>query len=228
MGVLGENFRLRQQLIAEYQRTGNRPFEYTRPVPTQPGHAYPKEAPIELTAFPLYEASAGGGSCIGGGGSGAARISPHFQVVTEVSGCLFMHMPAVNQSGDMLFYGGGLRWTPRASHRLSPYLQAMFGGKKVTHETVDLDLRKELIAEWNDGSGTIPHYPKRSDWSVEITNNGPALSVGAGLDIVLARPFAWRVVNFEYSHAWMGDVDMIRPQNAVRFSTAAVLRIGTW
>jgi hypothetical protein len=228
IGLFGENFRLRQELINEYKKSGNRPFEYVKPTPTEPPGIYPKEAPIELAAFPVFETFLGSGSsCIGGGGSGAARISPQFQVVTEVSGCLIMHMPAVNQSGDMLYYGGGLRWTPRAARKVSPYMQVTFGGKKVTHETADLDLRKELIDEWNDGNGTI-HYPKRSDWAVEITHNGPALGFGGGLDVVFSRPFAWRVVNFEYSHAWVGDVAMIQPQNAVRFSTAAVLRIGTW
>ena len=90
-----------------------------------------------------------------------------------------------------------------------------------------MPIRKELIDEWNDGNGTI-HYPKRSDWAVEITHNGPALGFGGGLDVVFSRPFAWRVVNFEYSHAWMDDVVNIHPQNALRISTGAVLRIGTW
>ncbi|HXY52612.1 MAG TPA: hypothetical protein VEI01_24415 [Terriglobales bacterium] len=137
-------------------------------------------------------------------------------------------MPASNQSGDSLFYGGGLRWTPRAAHRVSPYLQMMLGGKKVTHETVDKALRTKLLGEWNDGSGTLPHYPKRSDYSVEITNNGPALGFGGGVDWVVVRPFAWRLVNVEYCHTWMNNVVMIQPQNALRVSMGAVLRIGTW
>src|SRR3974377_519879 len=115
--------------------------EFVRPLP--------KEADIELTAFPLYEAFLGGGSCVGGGGSGAARVHPRLQGVAEGSGGLSRHMPASNQSGDSLFYGGGVRWTPRAAHHVSPYLQLMFGGKKVTHETVDHALQKQLYADWN-------------------------------------------------------------------------------
>ena len=42
-------------------------------------HMYPKEAPVELTAFPYYDTFLGGGSCIGGGGTGAARINPSFR-----------------------------------------------------------------------------------------------------------------------------------------------------
>jgi hypothetical protein len=229
IGLLGENYRTRKELIADYKKTGQKPFQYWRS--TQTNHepqSYPKEAPIELTAFPLYESFLGGGSCLGGGGSGAARVNPQLQVVAEVSGCLIMHMPASNQSGDSRFYGGGLRWTPRASHFISPFVQVMFGGKKVTHETDDLALRKKLFEEWNNGNGTLPHYPKRSDWSVEVTNNGPSLGFGGGLDIVFARAFAWRLLDLEYSHTWMGDVAMIQPQNALRVSTGAVLRIGTW
>jgi hypothetical protein len=228
IGLFRENHQLRKELLADYKRTGEKAFEYVRPVQPEHQGSYPKEASIELTAFPLYETFLGGGGCIGGGGSGAARVNPRLQVVAEVSGCLIMHMPASNQSGDSLFYGGGMRWTPRAAHQLSPYLQVMFGGQKVTHETVDHELQKKLYAEWSDGNGTLPHYPKRSDWSVEITNNGPALGVVGGFDAVIARSFAWRVVNVEYSHAWMGDVAMIHPQNRLRVSTGAVLRIGTW
>jgi len=228
IGLLRDNFRIRQELLANYRTSGEKPFEFVRPETRSDSRSYPKEAPIELSAFPLYETYLRGGACIGGGGSGAARVSPHIQIVAEVSGCLIMHMPAANQSGDSLFYGGGVRWTPRAAHRISPFLQLMIGGSKTTHETDDLALRKKLLGEWNDGSGTLGHYPKRSDWSVEIASNGPYLGFGGGFDMVIARPFAWRVLTIDYSHTWMGDVAMIRPQGVLRISTGAVLRIGTW
>lgn len=230
MGVLNGNHPIRRELVKKYHETGEKPFEYVRPQKPEweLERTYPKEAPIELTAFPLYESFLGGGSCVGGGGSGAGRINPRWQYVAEVSGCLVMHMAAANQSGDSLFYGGGVRWTPRAAHNLSPYVELMFGGKKVTHETDDVDLREKLIADWNDGGGTLPHYPKRSDWSIEVVNNGPAIRVGGGFDVVWTRPFAWRLVDVSYSHAWINNSDMIRAQNAIRISTGAVLRIGTW
>jgi hypothetical protein len=230
IGLFGENHLLRKELLDAYRKTGEKPFEFVRAAQPEGEftHAYPKEAPIELTAFPLYE-SFGGRSCIGGGGSGAARIDPRFQIVTELSGCLIMHMPTATQSGDSLFYGGGMRWTPRAAHSISPYAQVMFGGKKIAQETDYPEVRDKLFQAWNDGNNsTGAHYPKRSEWQTEIVNNGPALSVGGGLDVVLSRPFAWRLINVEYSHTWMGDVAMIQPQNAVRVSTGAVLRIGTW
>jgi hypothetical protein len=228
LGLLGEDFVLRKELVAEYKAGGEKPFEYVRPAKPEMERTYPKEADVELTAFPVYERFLGGGSCIGGGGSGASRLNPNFQLIGEVSGCLVMHMPAPDQSGDELFYGGGVRWTPLAAHRVSPFMQVMFGGKKVTHETDDIPLREKLMAEWNDGSGTAQHYPKRSDWSVEVVRNGPALGVGGGFDWVLTRAFAWRMVNLEYSHAWIDNADMIQPQNALRITTGAVLRLGTW
>ena len=232
IGVFGENYRLRKEWLADYKTKGEKPFEFvpnnlTGTSPEGP-RKYPLAAPIELTAFPYAESFLGGGSCIGGGGSGAARINSSWQVLAEVSGCQVMHMPQANQSGDSLFYGGGFRWTPLATHRISPFTEFLFGGKKVTHETDDLALRKELVQAWDDGNGPLGHYPKRSDWSVEVSNNGPSVVAGGGLDVVVSRPFAWRVINLEYSHTWMTDVAMIHPQNSVRISTGAVLRIGTW
>jgi hypothetical protein len=230
IGVMGQNFRLRQQLLAEYKRTGEKPFQYIRPENYQGNfeRTYPKEAPIELSAFPVYEKFIGSKGCIGGGGSGASRIDPQWQVLAEVSGCLLMGWPASNQSGDSLYYGGGFRWTPRAAHHISPYMQVMLGGRKVTHEVDDLALRKKLFKEWDNGDGTLPHYPKRSDWSVESATNGPDLGVGGGFDVILARAFAWRVLDLQYSHSWIGDVGGVQPQNAIRISMGAVLRIGTW
>ena len=229
IGVNADEYRIRRELLAEYKAGGEKPFEYVRLPQPDDDREYPKEADIELTIFPVYENLLGTGhSCVGGGGSGASRINPSFQLVAEVSGCLIMHMPSANQSADSLFYGGGVRWTPLAAHRVSPYAQIMFGGKKVTHETDDLALRSQLLDEWDDGKGPLHHYPKRSDWSVEVANNGPALGFGGGFDVIVARPFAWRLLNVEYTHAWIGDVAMIHPQDTLRITTGAVLRIGTW
>jgi len=232
IGVWGKNFKLRQDLLADYKRTGEKPFEFVsrRSLPTSPESPsrYPLEAPIELTAFPYYETFLGGGSCIGGGGSGAARVNSSWQVLAELNGCLIMHMPNGNQSGDSLFYGGGARWTPHAAHRISPYAEFLFGGRKVTHEIDDISLRKQLMKAWNDGKGPLKHYPKRSDWSAEVSKNGTSIVAGGGVDVVITRPFAWRIISLDYSHTWMPDVGMIHPQNGLRISTSAVLRIGTW
>jgi hypothetical protein len=108
------------------------------------------------------------------------------------------------------------------------FAQFMFGGRKVTMEIMDNELREQLLKEWNDGNGTLPHYPKRSDYSVENAQNGPSIAIGGGFDVVIIRPFAWRVLNIEYTHSWMNDVAQIHPQEGLKISTQAVVRIGTW
>jgi len=234
MGLFGDNFRIRKTLLEDYRSgEGEKPFVYVKdawkPAGVDFTHApRSKEADIELTAFPYYETFLGGGSCIGGGGSGAARVNPQWQVITEISGCLIMHQPSYNISGDSLFYGGGFRWTPMAARRFSPFGQFMFGGRKVTQEVDNLTLKALLTKEWNDGSGTLPHYPMRSAWSVENSQNGPSVAVGGGFDWVVTRPFAWRVINLEYTRTWINDVAQIHPQEGLKISTQAVVRIGTW
>ena len=233
LNLYGEDYEIRNRLFEDYKNgSGEKPFQFVKnawiPKGVEFSHPHPKEATIELTAFPYYETFLGGGSCVGGGGSGAARVNPKLQVITEVSGCLIMNMPHSNYSADSLFYGGGFRWTPAAARRFSPFAQFMFGGRKVTMEIMDSALREKLLNEWNDGNGTLPHYPKRSDYSVENAQNGPSIAVGGGFDVVVARPFAWRVLNIEYTHSWMNDVAQIHPQEGLKISMQAVVRIGTW
>jgi hypothetical protein len=88
--------------------------------------------------------------------------------------------------------------------------------------------KKELIDAWNDGSGTLPHYPKRSDWSVKHQENGFAVAIGGGVDLVVNRAFAWRIGNVEYTHSWLPNVDQIHASQGVRFTSGLMLRIGTW
>ena len=233
LNLFGANYEIRKELLEDYRNgSGEKPFQFVKNAWMREGvefsHPRPKEATIELTAFPYYETFLGGGSCIGGGGAGAARVNPKLQVITEVSGCLVMHMPHSNYSADSLFYGGGFRWTPMAANRFSPFAQFMFGGRKVTMEIMDVALHEELRKEWSDGSGKLAHFPKRSDYSVEQSQNGPSIAVGGGFDVVVTRPFAWRVLNIEYTHSWMKDVAEIHPQEGLKISMQAVVRIGTW
>ena len=52
---------------------------------------------------------------------------------------------------------------------------------------------KTLINEW--ALNEIPHYPKRSAWSVEYQQFGFAMTMGGGFDAVFGRAFAWRVLD---------------------------------
>jgi hypothetical protein len=46
----------------------------------------------------------------------------------------------------------------------------------------------------------------------------------------VTRPFAWRLLNVEYTHSWMNDIGPIKPQEGLKISTQAVVRIefGHW
>jgi hypothetical protein len=226
IGLGGSEYQLRKEMVAEFRNgTGPRPFEFSqRPQVSESRTS--DVASIELAAFPNYE-RLGGRNWSRGGGSGATRLSPDWQIVAEVNGCLIMGFPTAVESGDSLVYGAGPRWTPRAAHKVSPYLEFLFGGRKVTYDLNNPELHEKLIDAWNDGSGTLPHYPTRSDWSTETSANGISIASGGGVDFVLTRAFAWRFSS-QYTHSWMGDVAGMRPQNGFRLTTEAVLRIGSW
>ena len=229
IGVNHEAFLQRKQMMEDYKAgiTG-KPFEFVKRPSDDEGREYPKAAPIELSAFPDFEHFFGGHNCIGGGGQGAARVNPSLQVIAEINGCLMMGMPMYEISGDSLFYGGGLRWTPMSTRRVSAHTDFLFGGRKVTYEVDDLALKRSLLDQWNDGNGTLPHYPKRSDWSFETASNGPSLEAGGGMDVVVTRAFTWRLADLHYTHSWMPDAGPLHVQSGIRFTTQAVLRIGTW
>jgi hypothetical protein len=115
-----------------------------------------------------------------------------------------------------------------AARRFSPFGQFMFGGRKVTQEIDNLALKQQLLNAWNDGNGTLGHYPTRSAYEFETAQNGPSIAAGGGFDWVVTRPFAWRLLNVEYTHTWIQDVGPIHPQQGLKISTQAVVRIGTW
>ena len=232
IGVNHEAFLERKQMMEDYKKgISGRPFEFVKRPGEDAPTEYPKVASIELAAFPDFEHFFGGHSgysCIGGGGQGAARVNPSWQVIAEVNGCLMMGMPSSNESGDTLFYGGGLRWTPMSGRRVSAHTDFLFGGRKTTYEVDDLAMRKYLMDQWADGNGPLHHYPKRSDWSFETASNGPSLEAGGGMDVVVTRAFTWRLADLHYTHSWMADAGPFHTQGGIRFTTQAVLRIGTW
>jgi hypothetical protein len=230
-GIFGADHELRKELLKEYKEglTG-KIFEFDggRFVKADSGpKKYPLEAPIELMATTQYESFLGGGSCIGGGGSGAARINPSWQFIAEVNGCMIINMPK-DQSADSEMLAIGARWAPLASHRVSPFSQVLIGGRRVTREIDDMEKKYALLGAWKDGNGTLGHYPTRSDWSVEHMENGFVIEAGGGFDFVVNRALAWRVANLEYTHTWISRVDQIDPSQGIKFTSGLILRIGTW
>jgi hypothetical protein len=230
-GIFGANHDLRKQLLTDYKEgTTGRIFEfdYGGFVKNDSGpKKYPLEAPIELMASTQYESFLGGGSCIGGGGSGAARINPSWQFIAEINGCMIINMPK-DESADSEMFAIGARWAPLASHRVSPYGQVLVGGRRITHEIDDMAKKWELLGAWKDGSGKLGHYPMRSDWSVEHKAIGLVVEAGGGFDFVVNQALAWRVANLEYTHTWISSVDQIDASQGVKFTSGLILRIGTW
>jgi hypothetical protein len=232
-GVFGKNHTLRKELIEEYKRgLISAPFGPHTPAEkaamNQAVEApHPTEAPIELQAYAIYESFLNGHNCLGGGGQGAARIAPAWQVVSEVNGCMVVNTPR-NESADSVTFSAGLRWTPRATHRFSPFVQMLFGGRRMTYEVQNPQLRDSLINAWDDGNGTLPHYPKRSDYQVQYQALGFDLTMGGGFDAAFGRAFAWRVLDLNYSHSWLPEVHSINASNGLQLRTGVVLRIGYW
>jgi len=190
--------------------------------------AFPKIPDFELIAnLPMYESFLGGGSCIGGGGSGTISLGSQWALVSDMAGCLIINMPH-HQSGDSFSYMFGPRWNPRAAHRASPYLQVLVGGRRVSYEIDYPDVQAQLMKQWNNGDGALSHYPMRKDYTYLNQSNGWSVAAGGGVDVRLNAALAWRVADLEYTHSWLPDVDMIHPQDGVRFYSGLVLRVGTW
>lgn len=230
-GLFGENHQLRKELLAEYHKglTG---------APFRPHSAeekalmnqtleslHPDIAPIELQAYALYEGFLNGHNCFGGGGQGAVRMAPALQIVSEVNGCMIVGTPT-NESADSVTFSVGPRWTPLPTHRFSPFLQMLFGGRRVSYEIQNPELRETLKNEWNEG--LIAHDPKRSDYQVQYQALGFDLTMGGGFDAAFGHAFAWRVLDLNYSHSWLPDVHSINTSNGVRVTTGVVLRLGNW
>jgi|SRR5271166_525694 len=230
-GIFGANHELRKELVKEYKEglisapfgphTAEERAAMNQTVEKPPS----KESTVELNAYAVYESFLGGGSCIGAGGQGAARVNPSLQIVSEVNGCLVINMPQY-QSGDSTMFAVGPRWTPHAAHRFAPFAEVMFGGRRITHDITTPGLGEKLLTEW--GLGEFPHFPKRSDYQTEYQQFGFAMTMGGGFDAAFGRAIAWRVLDVQYSRSWIAAVEPINAQQGVQIRSGIVLRFGTW
>jgi len=232
-GVFGANHAMRKELLAEYRR-GEISAPFGPHTPEQKAalnqaveRPRPEEAPIELKAYAIYESFLNGHNCLGGGGQGAARIAPAWQIVSEVNGCMIVNTPKY-ESADSLTFAAGPRWTPHATRRFSTFAQILFGGRRVTYEVVSPLLRDSLLNAWDDGKGSLPHYPKRNDYQVQYQALGFNLTIGGGFQASFGRAIAWHVLDLNYSHSWLPEVHSIDASNGVQVRTGVVLRIGNW
>lgn len=191
-----------------------------------------KEAAEHYETIPVFELSVPaqvggidgrGRSCAGGGASFGVQIRNSWQLVADVSGCKMQGLPA-NWSGDQLAYALGPKWTPLAGRRLSPYVQVLVGGKKVTQEQAFPELKAALGPALTQAEG----WRKHAAYTKEYEASGFAMSVGGGVDVGITRALALRLASVDYSRAWLGDVQLRDFENTVSFRTGVVLKIGTW
>jgi hypothetical protein len=233
-GIFGKNHELRKEWVKEYKEgEGDAPFAVHTAAERKemnaavfnPHTPRPLEAPIELYPYAQYESFLGGGSCMGAGGAGAARVSPVMQIEAEANGCLVINMPKHN-GGDSEMFDVGPRWTPRAAHKFSPFAEILIGARRITHDITDTAKKKQLTEEWEHG--LLKHDFMRSDYQVEHQAMGFAMKIGGGFDAVIARSFAWRVLDVGYTRSWLNTVDPINAQQGVTVTSGLVLRIGTW
>lgn len=177
---------------------------------------------VSMTARPVV---IGGRMCAGGGGEGAFRLSPRWQMVVDVSGCKTMDLPE-SFSGDTFTYVAGPRWSANPAGRWNPYAHVLVGGMKVTEQKVDAELRAALVA-----TAKAEGRPAAEDFARYATTyetNGFAMAAGTGLDLRLKPALALKVAGIEYRKAWVGPLNGREYGSGLAFTVGAVLRMGTW
>jgi hypothetical protein len=184
-------------------------------------------APFEFTLTTKVRTFLGdghGSPCIGGGGAGSIRLASEWQFVVDVSGCKMLGLQD-NFSGDSLTYLAGTRWTAHPAGRWTPHLEVLLGGTKLTQELIYPQLKKEILAAATPSDNTNQLYLQ---YSKHWETNGFTIQAGTGLDVKLNNALSYRVANLEYFHSWNSELNGIRYQNGLQFTSGLVLRIGTW
>jgi len=92
-----------------------------------------ENAPYEFSAdarLLRFTGPSSGGVCAGAGALAAMRLSASWQALADVGGCKLAPNEG-QRAGDLMFYGGGPRWT-LSRERWRPHFQLILGGQKVT------------------------------------------------------------------------------------------------
>jgi hypothetical protein len=164
------------------------------------------------------------GSCLGGSGVAAMRVTDSWQWTLQVGGCTMRNMPK-NWSGDSLTFATGPQWIVHTASRWSPHAHLRLGGQKVTQEYLDPGLKKSAL-------GSLPAGKKlnsmHDQYARDFETTGFSMSAGGGLDFRLHPALAVRVANLEYVHSWLRQVNGANFDQGFRVSGGIVLRIGTW
>jgi hypothetical protein len=183
----------------------------------------PGVAPFEL-ATNAYAFPASVGICGGGGTSVAFRIHPEWQIVLDVSGCNINGLKK-NLSGDSLTYMAGPRWTPPLSGRVVPYAQMLFGGNKVSQELM-FPAQKASLQQLAQNAG-LP-APNHDQYTQQFEVDGLAMAAGIGFDFKFNRALAFRIVELDYTHSWMKELNGFAAPNGPQVKMGLVLHMGNW
>jgi len=183
-------------------------------------------APFEFNMTFQPERLGGGGHstpCLGGGGTGAIRLAPAWQMVFDVGGCKMLGLEQ-NLSGDSLTYMVGPRWTVSTRGPWSAHLQMLVGGNKLTQERMFQEKKKLLEA----AAKTPEDMPTHSDYTESADANGFAVSMGGGVDYRFNRALGLRVADISYRQSWAGPVFGREYSSGLKVTCGLVLHMGTW
>ncbi|MBN9661542.1 MAG: hypothetical protein J0H49_25325 [Acidobacteria bacterium] len=181
---------------------------------------------FSLSAQPqFYFGSGGTGPCMGGGGEAAFRMTPNWQLVTQVHGCKLSGLPQ-NLSGDTLSFYAGPRWNPNPTGRWSPYFHVLVGGMKVSQEEMFPAL-KEAVEKAAQEKGE-PEVSLHDLYTKEYEANGFSMAAGGGVDLRVNPAIALRLANLEYKRSWLPPANGRDYNNGLAFTVSMVLRMGTW
>ena len=151
------------------------------------------------------------------------RATDFWQWTLEVSGCTLGNSLPHYSSGDSLTFTTGPQWIVHTAGKWSPHVHFRIGGQKITKEKVDPKKRQEVLSQHHAGTQI-----DRDLFTKHWESTGISLSLGGGLDIAVNRAMAFRVVNFEYLHSWLGKINGTDFNHGMRFSAGLVLRVGSW
>jgi outer membrane immunogenic protein len=120
---------------------------------------------------------ADGINCQGGAGSAAAYLTSRLGVVGEFTGCKATGLPSGVSANQMSYLFGPRMYFPTNHGRIFPYVQALFGGDRL--------------------SSSVSGLGSASD-------NAFAMAIGGGADITLSKHVSLRAAQFDYFYTHFG------------------------
>lgn len=120
---------------------------------------------------------ADGINCQGGSGSAAGYLTSRFGVVGEFGGCKMTGLPSGVSAHQVSYLFGPRMYFPTSHGRVFPFVQALFGGDR---------LSSSLSGVGSD------------------SENAFAMAIGGGADITLTKHVSLRAAQFDYFYTHFG------------------------